>query len=88
MNEGPGKFCIASEIVIDLAQENEDNENWNPHEIQSPHWHEIPPIEQMYKESKQIGKAMPLLFLIQPREIFIDGFIDDIMTVVLDGDIT
>jgi hypothetical protein len=30
VNEGPDKFCIASEITIDLAQEIAENKPWNP----------------------------------------------------------
>ena len=29
-NEGPGKFGIASEIVMDLAQEIADDPTWKP----------------------------------------------------------
>ena len=85
-NKDSGKFCIASEIVIDLVQEIADNQRWNLSKIKSPHWQEIPKMEENYKIKDKFGKAMPLILPIQPKEIYIDGFIDDIMTVVLDND--
>ena len=85
-NEGPGKFYIASEIVIDLVQELADNQKWDPSEIKSLHWCNIPKMEENYTVKEKFGKAMPLILPIQPREIYIDGFINDIMTVILDGD--
>ena len=36
VNEGPDKFCIASEITIDLAQEIAENKPWNPETLRSP----------------------------------------------------
>ena len=84
-NEGPGKFGIASEIVMDLAQEIADDPTWKPDQTKSPHYSIFPEVEKSYNDDTPFGKAMPLLLPIPVREIYIDGFVDDIMTIVLDS---
>ena len=63
-NEGPGKFCVASETVIDLLQEIADKPTWNPNEIKLPHNDKFPAIEHVFNTEDNFTKAMPLLLKI------------------------
>ena len=82
-NEGPGKFCVTSEIVIDLSQEIADDPTWNPSDLKSPHYERFPAVEENFNNTETFAKAMPLLHQIAEKQIYIDGFIDDIMTIAV-----
>ena len=84
VNEGPGKFCIASEITIDLAQEIADDTTWEPEKLRSPHMETIPEIETNFNDGDEFGQAEPLSITMEEKQINIDGFVDDIITITLD----
>ena len=85
-NKGPGKFCVTSEMVIDLSQEMADKPTWDPSKIKSPHYDKFPAIEQTFNREDRFAKAMPLLLKIFEKQIYIDGFIDNIMMIVVGED--
>jgi hypothetical protein len=84
VNEGPDKFCIASEITIDLAQEIAENKPWNPETLRSPRMDTILEIETNFRENEEFGQAEPLpIPMMQEKQINIDGFVDVIITITL-----
>ena len=84
--KGPGKFCVTSEMVIDLSQEIANKPTWDPSEIKSPHYDKFPDIEHAFNKEDRFATAMPLLLKILEKRIYIDGFIDDIMIIVIGED--
>ena len=83
-NEEPGKFGIASEIIMDLPQEIADDLMWKSDQTKSPHCAIFPQVEESYKDETPFGQAMSLLLPIPLRKIYIDGFVEDVMTIVID----
>ena len=82
-NEGPGKFCVTSKRVIDLSQEIADDPTWNLSKIRSPQYEIFPEVEEKFQSTDNFAKAMPLLLKMLEKQIYIDGFIDNIMTIVV-----
>ena len=85
-NKGPGKFCMTSEMVIDLSQEIADEPTWDPSEIKLPHYNKFPAIKNAFNREDKFATVMPLLLKILEKRIYIDGFINDIMTIVVRED--
>ena len=54
--------------------------------MKSPHHSIFPLVQQDYDDDVPFGRAMPLILPVPLRSIYIDGFVDDGMTIVVDDD--
>ena len=79
----PCNFCSISEFVIDAAQLLAQDTTWDPKTLHNPNKDKIPPPAQIYDDTITFDKASPLAIDIEDTSIYIDGFVDDIITVTL-----
>ena len=82
----PSNFCLISEFVIDLAQMIAKDPTWNPRRLFNPNNNKIPPPEVVYDKNRNFSKARPLAIKFDYQPIYIDGFVDDLITVVVTMD--
>ena len=80
--EGPGKFDIPSNITVDLAQELINDPSWDPATLHSPNEKNIPSPETL-DEDIPFGVAEPLNVDMDFLYCSVDGFVDDLTTIVL-----
>ena len=80
----PCNFCLISEFIINLAQHIVCDETWNPTELHNPNQHRIPGRETTHNDNVPFGKARPIIVNIETQPIYIDGFVDDLVTICLD----
>ena len=79
----PGNFCLVSEFVIDLAQLIATDATWDPAKLFNPNRDKIPKPEHKYADNHPFTVARPLAIDVKLQTIFIDGFIDDIVTITV-----
>ena len=83
-SEGPGKHDIPSNMCVELAQKIVDDPTWDPSELFSPRANDIPDDLRLPADAP-FGKAHPLkVDMDEFKPCYIDGFIDDLITIVLD----
>lgn len=74
------EFSIISDFICDLAQWLCDDISWDPKDLKASFAEDIPdPIIS----NRQNTEARPLVPKISPKPIYIDGFIDDAITIAL-----
>ena len=81
--DAPGKHKVPSNMTVDLAQALIDDETWDPTELNSIHAEQIPQIKRNDAEIP-FRKANHLAIDVPPRECYADGYVDDLITAVLD----
>ena len=79
---GPSRYSEISEALFDTANAIIEDETWDPDELRSPHDDKLQPAENLDMTIK-FAKAKELDVKIPLREIVVDGYIDDSITVVL-----
>lgn len=77
----PSQFTIISEFVIDIAQQLTWDASWNPETLQHPQQELLPEPEDTFDRDTPFGKAWPLLVNVEYTPIYVDGFVDDLITV-------
>ena len=81
--DAPGKHDVPSNMAVDLAQALIDDETWDPNELNSIHAEKIPEIKRKDADIP-FGKAHHLAIDVPFRECYADGYVDDLITAVLD----
>ena len=80
---GPSKYSELSEPLFDTANDLIADETWDPDDLRSPHYNKLQPPEKLPEDIK-FAKAKKLEVNIPLREVVVDGYIDDSITIVLD----
>ncbi len=83
--EGPDKHDIPSNMCIKLAQEMLSNPTWDPIDFHSPRAAKIPKDKKLL-DDVPFGIAHPALKveMDEEKDCYIDGFIDDLISIILD----
>jgi hypothetical protein len=81
-NEGPGKHDIPSNMTVDLAQALIDDPSWDPDDLYSPNAKDIPTPSHL-AENVPFATAEPLHVDMQHNHCYVDGFVDDLTTIVV-----
>lgn len=76
-------FTTASEVVTDLAQLIAEDDSWDPLDLHSPLADEVPEADLPSSEVNLEIKPLPLIKDLEPKNIYHDVYIDDIVSVVL-----
>ena len=82
-SDAPGRHDVASNICVDLANEIMNDETWDPAELQSKMAEKIPEIERE-DSSIPFGAANNLAVDVPFRMCAAEGYVDDLITAVLD----
>ena len=77
------EFCTVSESITDLSQAIADDKTWNPTTLKSDQCGQIPEPSLTGLEDIVHEVPFPLLVPIIPKSIYMDVYIDDIITIVL-----
>ena len=79
----PEKYTTVSEAKIDLGNDLLRDESWDTDYLNSPH-RSLLPQEEKQQSAIHIATADPLSVDITATEASMDGFIDDIITTMVD----
>lgn len=82
---GPSLFSRFSEAIFDLANDLVDDQTLNPSQFQSPISTDLNRPAPL-PDSVPFGRAKPLLVYLPLRRTFIDGYIDDAISISVDID--
>ena len=82
-SDAPGRHDVASNICVDLANEIMNDETWDPAELQSTMAEKIPEIKRE-DSSIPFGAANNLAVDVPFRMCAAEGYVDDLITAVLD----
>ena len=74
-------YCIISESITDLSQAIANDISWNPHQTESDQIECIPGSSIPKQDPILKIKPFPLLVPVIPNQIYVDDYIDDILTV-------
>ena len=79
---GPSRYSEISEALFDTANDIIEDGTWNPDKLRSRHHDKLQPAENLdmkikFEKAKELDVDIPL------REIVVDGYIDDSITIVL-----
>ena len=77
----PAEYTTASEAAIDLGNDLLQDQSWDTDDLNSPHRSLLPP-EEKQQSASHLAKIDPLAVEIIATEASMDGFIDDIITMV------
>ena len=80
---GPSRYSEISEPLFDTANDLIEDESWDPDDLKSSHQNKLQPPEKLPMDIK-FAKAKGLEVQIPSREVVVDGYIDDSITIVLD----
>ena len=81
---GPNDFCLVSEMVMDLTNDILRNNTWSPKTIHSPLQKQFDKPKEQYPDTEKYSEARPLLIYVPFHPAVADGYIDDVITVMLD----
>ncbi|GFH53887.1 hypothetical protein CTEN210_10363 [Chaetoceros tenuissimus] len=81
-NQGPGKFCLVSETVTDVANHLMNNEFFDPKKLKSSFSDSVPRTNVL-PEDIEFGFAIPLLHETEERRSYWDVFVDDMINILL-----
>ena len=81
---GPSDSSVISEPIFDMSNDLLQNEFFDTKTFHSPLTHEFDKPERLYVESDDFGEARPLFVDVEFFHAKTDGYIDDVITVVLD----
>jgi len=85
VSPGPSIYSTISECIYDLVNDLLNEENWNRKELNSPYKSRLPPPETPDTSIEMEEVVRELAVYIPNRSSFADGYIDDCLTVALDG---
>ena len=80
---GPSRYSEISEPMFDTANDLIEDESWDPDDLKSPHQNKLQPPEKLPADI-QFARAKQLEVQVPSREVVVDGYIDDSITIVLD----
>ena len=80
---GPSRYSEVSEALFDAANDLIEDETWDPDTLRSPYHDKLQPPEKLPSDIAY-AKAKTLSVEIPSREVVVDGYIDDSITVILD----
>ena len=81
---GPSDFSLLSEPIMDLTNDIIQDEEWNPKEMYSPLQPEFDSMNKRYNNETPFGISHKLFVLMPFHPALADGYIDDIITEMLD----
>ena len=81
---GPNDFSLVSELIIDLTNNILHDESWDPADIHSPLQPEFDTKNERYDSNTPFGQANKLFVPVPFHPAAADGYIDDIVTAMLD----
>ena len=81
---GPSDFSLISEPIFDLTNDILRDETWDPTDIHSPLQPKFEKAAVRYPPSTPFATANPLMVPVPFHPAAADGYIDDIITVMLD----
>ena len=84
MANGPSDYSIVSETIFDLTNDILRDETWNPDEIHSPLQTQCETATSHHSPTTPFAEADPLMVSVPFHPVASDGYIDDIITVMLD----
>ena len=85
ISSGPSEWCVISETMIDFANILINDTTWNPKEVFNPK-KEIPITPIYEKDEIPIKGAKEIMFNLNTKNTYIDGYIDDILTIIIDSE--
>ena len=83
---GPNNFCLVSEPIIDLTNDFLRNETWDLSTTYSPLRSRFSTSKVCYHKDTPYGKACLLFANVPFYQAIADGYLDDIITAILDED--
>ena len=81
---GPHDFCLISEPLIDLVNDILEDETFDPNTTHSPLRSKLREPKERYDENTPFGEARELFVPIPFSYASADGYIDDLITLMLD----
>ena len=81
---GPNDFSLLSEPIMDLTNDILRDDEWDPLEIHSPLQPEFDSMNEQYDNKTPFGTANKLFVPMPFHPAMADGYIDDIVTAMLD----
>ena len=81
---GPNDFCLISEPIIDLTNDILRDDTWDPDMLHSPLKTMLHPAFNRYTDDTPYGEARELFIYVPFHMAMADGYIDDIITAMLD----
>ena len=81
---GPSDYSIVSETIFDLTNDILRDETWNPDEIHSPLQTQCETATSHHSPTTPFAEADPLMVSVPFHPAAADGYINDIITVMLD----
>ena len=82
---GPSEWCVISETMVDIATILIEDKSWNPLTLFNPR-KDIKVVPLFEDEDIPIQKAKEVIYKLPKKDTYIDGYIDDILSIVLDHD--
>ena len=86
MANGPHDFCLISEPLIDLVNAILRNETFDPSQSYSPLKQILQPPTKRYDGKIPFGKARELFVTVSFHYTSTDGYIDDLITIMIEKD--
>ena len=83
---GPHDFCLISEPLIDLVNDILRDATFDPSRTYSPIKHILQPPKDRYEDKTPFGKARDLFVTVPFHYAAADGYIDDLITVMIEKD--
>ena len=81
---GPNDFCLVSEPIMDITNDILRDESWDPNEVHSPLQHKFKQPNERYSKDTPFGKARSLFVPVPFYWATADGYIDDIITLIVE----
>ena len=80
------EFSVVTDIAIDLIMELLHDKSWDPNTILSPNHSFLNSLPQPdFEMEKQFGQAAELFVSMNKRDLLVDGYIDDLITIGIDS---
>ena len=83
---GPNDYSIISEPIFDLTNDILGDDTFDPNTIHSPIQSKLEKLDETLKRGDPFGEARPLIVDVPFHYAAADGYIDDIITMVVDLD--
>ena len=81
----PSEYTTISEAKIDIGNYLLQDQSWDTNDLKYPHRSLLPP-EEKQQSASHLEKSDPLAMEIIATDASVDGFINDIITITVDGD--
>jgi len=81
---GPSEWCLISEMIVDIASVLINDPTWDPKKTFNPK-EEISFEIEYANNNTQIKKCKNIMVKLQDKDNHIDGYIDDLLTIILNS---